>query len=301
MSGFLIIKAGIFTLIQDSGRFSYSHLGVCNSGVMDEYAAFMAHSLLKNSINTNILEIAFGNIELLAKDDTTISVCGANCEFFINNIEKKLWKTHKVYKNNTIKIGKIFKGQRVYVAVKGGFIIKKELDSNSTTIKENLGGIDANKLKNGDFLPYKKINTNLIQALKTKYIPLYNEDILELRILFSYQENYFNKDILLNNIYTITNDFNRMACKLSGEKIKSNKNEIISEGISFGAVQITTSGDLIILLKERQTIGGYPKIGSIFSVDCFKLSQAKANQKIKFITINIKQAQEKLKTFYKLF
>eukprot|EP01029_Cantina_marsupialis_P030763 TRINITY_DN84407_c0_g1_i1.p1 TRINITY_DN84407_c0_g1~~TRINITY_DN84407_c0_g1_i1.p1 ORF type:complete len:305 (+),score=51.89 TRINITY_DN84407_c0_g1_i1:594-1508(+) len=303
MSGFEVIKAGIFTLVEDKGRESFMHLGVASSGFLDEFAALKANKLLNNSSNTNMLEIAFAGLKLKATADTTISITGARCEFKINGLEKKIWQTHNIKKNDILEIPKILNGQRVYLAVKDGFDIKKELGSYSTTIKENLGGLNGTQLKNSDFLPYNEHKNIGSKRLKKEYIPSY-EDTLTLRVVLSYQENTFSKEEkekFFNSIYTITPDFNRMACKLSGEKIESTQDGIISEGIAFGAIQIPKDGQPIVLLKERQTIGGYPKIGSVLSIDCFKLAQMKAGHKIKFEEISIQTAQEKLKKFYSSF
>lgn len=304
MIGFEIIKSGLFTLLQDKGRFGLMHLGVTNSGCMDEYSAFMAQKLLQNPMESNILEIIFGRVELRATSNTNIVTTGALCEFFINDEVKQNWQTYKIKTGDIVKIGKILKGQRVYLAVKGGFDIKKEFGSNSTTIKEELGGLNGKALKNNDFLPYKEYNNTYSKKLKQKYLPSYDQEILTLRVVLSYQEESFSqeqKEKFFNNIYTITSDFNRMACKLNGEKIESSLDGIISEGISFGSIQIPKDGQPIILLKERQTIGGYPKIGSVLSVDCFKLAQRKINSKIKFEEIDIIEAQKKLKDFYGTF
>lgn len=186
------------------------------------------------------------------------------------------------------------------MAVFGGFDIKKEFGSNSVTIKENLGGLDGNKLKKGDILPFNSCTFNYTMKLKEEFIPKY-EDNLTLRVIFSYQENYFldeEKKRFLTLTYLVTNDFNRMAVKLSGEAIKCEINGIISEAIAFGSIQIPKDGQPIVLLKDRQTIGGYPKIGVVLGIDCFKLSQAKANTKIRFQEISYEEAVKKTKEFY---
>ena len=300
---FKVIKAGIFTTLQDRGRFSFTHLGVTNSGVMDEYATLAAHKLLKNNSNDNILEITFSNVELKTNDTTTICITGAKCEFYINDELKDTWQTHTIQKNDIIKIGKILKGQRVYLSVKNGFEIPKEFGSNSTTIKESLGGISGIQIKNNDILPYKKNNETITNRWKKEYIPKYTKEIT-LRVLLSYQEDSFakkEKEKFFNSSYTITPDFNRMACKLKGEAVASSIDGIISEAITFGSIQIPKDGQPIILLKERQTIGGYPKIGSVLSIDCFKLAQLKIGGMIKFEEIDIKTAQKKLRDFYTTF
>jgi len=303
MSGFEVISSGIFTLLQDKGRFNFTHLGVTTSGYMDEYSAFFCHKLLENNKDSNLLEIAFSNVILKATASTTIAITGAKCEFFINDIQKSIWQTHRLKKEDIIKVGKLLEGQRVYLGVKNGFNIKKEFDSYSTTIKESLGGLNGQQIKKADFLPFDSFNSILNRRVKNKYVSKYSDE-LTLRVVLSYQEDSFlkkEKDKFFNSIYEITPDFNRMACKLSGEKILSSRNGIISEGIAFGSIQIPNDGQPIILLKERQTIGGYPKIGSVLNIDCFKLSQMKIGSKIKFEEIDIFSAQEKMKKFYSIF
>jgi biotin-dependent carboxylase-like uncharacterized protein len=303
MSGFEVIKSGILTLLQDKGRFSYTHLGVTNSGAMDEYAFLVGQKLLENDLNTNSLEIAFSNVELKSKCNTTVAITGASCEFFINDILKLTWQTHLIRKNDVIKIGKITSGQRVYLSIKNGFNIKEEFKSNSTTLKEGIGGLNGNKIKNGDFLEFDSFDNILYRRLKKRYIPKY-EQTLTLRVVLSYQESSFSKeekDKFFNSTYLITPDFNRMACKLSGEKISSSFDGIISEGIAYGSIQIPKDGQPIILLKERQTIGGYPKIGTVLDIDCFKLAQMKIGSYVKFEIISIEEAQKKTKGFYSIF
>jgi|TARA_R110002050_G_scaffold54755_3_gene123892 biotin-dependent carboxylase-like uncharacterized protein len=298
-----IINKPILATIQDMGRFSYSNIGVSNSGVMDEYAYLYANKILGNDYGTNALEISFSNVQFKVNASTQIALTGAKCEFFINDVLMNTWETHNIKNGDILKVGRIIEGTRVYLAVSGGFDIKKEFGSNSTTIKESLGGIDGDKLKKGDILPFKSSQATYKKRLHEEYIPKYSDELILRVILCSQEENFSQeeKDKFFSSSYTITNDFNRMGCKLNGEIIKSDINGIISEGIAFGAVQIPSDGQPIILLKERQTIGGYPKIGTVFSLDCFNLAQAKPNSKIRFSPISIEEAQEKLRAFYHYF
>ena len=295
-----IINSPIFATIQDKGRFSYTSIGVTNSGVMDEYAYLVANKMLENELDSNIIEIAFSNVHFQAKTNTTIAVTGAKCEFYINDVLKTTWQTFNVKAGDIIKVGKINEGTRVYLAVKDGFDIKKEFGSNSTTLKEKLGGLDGDRLKKSQILPCNSFVQNHNVRLKEQFIPKY-EDKLELRVILSYQDEFFPQeqiDKFFSSTYEVTNEFNRMGCKLKGEKIACDINGIISEGISFGAIQIPSDGQPIILLKDRQTIGGYPKIGSVLPIDCFKLAQAKPSCKITFKPIEITEAQAKQKEFY---
>jgi biotin-dependent carboxylase-like uncharacterized protein len=290
----------LFTTIQDKGRFDYVNVGVSASGVMDEYAYFIAHKLLNNPPNTNILEVSFSNVEFKVYKNTKISITGAHCDFFINGVLKPTWQSFHLKVGDIIKLGKIKSGQRIYLAVKNGFKIKKDFGSNSTSIKESLGGLDGDKLKKGDILEYDEYIDTYNMRLKDEFIPKY-EDILKLRVILGYQEDLFTKEEkekFFSSSYTVSNDFNRMACKLNGEEIICETSKLISEGICFGAIQIPKDGQPIILLKDRQTIGGYPKLGSVLACDCFKLSQMKANSKVSFELISLEEASRKLKDFY---
>jgi len=297
MSGLEVVKAEILTTVQDSGRDGYMDYGITKSGAMDLYAYNWLNKLLGNSQNTNCLEIVFGNIEFFSHIDTYLAITGAKCEFSINNKPKENWQVVKVKSGDCIKIGKILRGVRVYLGVKGGFEIEEELGSCSSTLKEQIG---RDKLKDGEVLKCNSCLNLPLAKLQQEYIPDYKKELV-LRVVLGYQEDSFSKEEkekFFNSTYTITNEFNRMGCKLKGEKIESNKNGIISEAISLGSIQIPKDGQPIILLNERQTIGGYPKIGTVLPIDCYKLAQRAPNTKISFEVIELQDAIDLMKKFY---
>jgi len=296
LSAFIVLEGGILSLIEDFGRYGLCDKGITNSGVMDEYAYMALNYLLQNQPNTNCIEITMGGLKLEAGDSCVIAVTGADTSFSINSVKQNIWRTHNINKGDILEFGYAKNGVRIYFGVKDGFDIKKELGSSSATLKEEIG----QSLKKGDLL---KFSHNEIQdyniLLKEKFIPLYPKE-LEVRVVLGYQDNFFkSKEIekFFSQTYTISPQFNRMGYRLEGEPIECDIGGIISEGISFGAIQIPKDGKPIILLKERQTIGGYPKIGSALPIDCFKLSQLKAGDKVKFKVIEIEEAQKKMKIF----
>lgn len=304
MNGFKVLKSSLLTTIQDCGRFGFANIGVSTSGALDEYSYHWANKLLGNKYNTNALEIVFSGLELESTIDTQIALTGADFLFSINDIVSKLWQVHNIKKGDILKFGKINKGQRAYFSVKDGFDIKEEFNSCSTSLKTGIGGLNSGlAIKTDDFLPCSSSNIKVINRVQKQYIPKYENEVV-LRVIESYQNDMFSqkyKDIFYSNEYLVTNDFNAMACKLKGQSIIANTSGIISEGISYGSIQIPNDGQPIILLKERQTIGGYPKFGCVISIDCFKLAQLKAKDKIIFEKIEPKEAQEKLIKFYKFF
>jgi biotin-dependent carboxylase-like uncharacterized protein len=301
--GLEVIQSGALTLIEDRGRFAYTQVGITQSGVMDEYAYCLLNYLLGNTKNTNVLEITFGGLKLKSHVDTAIGVLG-HVEFYIDDVPVPAFQTHYLHQGQTVFIKRIVSGQRAYFGVKNGFLVEKELGSTSTTLKENIGGLNGRKLLKGDVLAcHKYPNSWQTRRLKKEYLPSYEVKELTLRVITGYQYDQFSreaKETFFNTAYTLTPQNDRMACKLEGEKIVSSTDGIISEGIAYGAIQIPQDGQPIILLKERQTIGGYPKIGTVLPLDCFALAQCRTGQKIGFKYITLKEAQQRMKEFYLL-
>ncbi len=218
-------------------------------------------------IDGNALEILLAGLKLQATAPTTIAVTGADLDFCINGISQPIWQTHHIQAGDILSFEKKRSGMRAYLAVIGGFDVPKFQESYSTTLKENKG----KKLESGDTLPFTPSQSTLQRRVPQKYIPTY-PDHLTLRIVLSYQHDYFTdaqKEKFFSTSYTLTPEMSRMGYKLQGEVMIPRKGGIISEGITFGAVQIPPDGQPIILLKERQTIGGYPKIGSVLPSGLF--------------------------------
>lgn len=299
-SGFEVINAGILATIQDCGRKGLGSIGVTEAGAMDEHAFSWLNRLLGNDYGTNALEIVFGGIKLKAVGSTYFALSGAEVEATINNKPIEIWKTHKINDGDILNLGFATNGARVYLGVVGGFDVNPEFGSASVCLKEGIGG---SALKANDFLAYKCTSLRDIRKLMLKYKPDFN-DTLTLRIVEGYQWNLFEKeqrDKFFNSEYTVTSQNDRMGYRLSGQKIISKSKGIISEPISYGSVQIPSHGEPIVLLKERQTIGGYPKIGSVIPVDCFSLAQRKQDSKVRFELVSLDEAREICQEFYIFF
>jgi len=298
MSGFEVLNAGLFASIQDLGRQGYAHLGISHSGAMDEYAYRWSQKLLQHQKqNQNALELMAG-LRLKATAPTQIAITGANLSFKINAQEVTIWQTHQIKAGDILSFDKRVSGQRAYLAVKEGFILKKQYRSYSTTLKENIGA----RVQKGDFLAFNPYSAHNRQRVKSLYIPNYEKPLI-LRLLLSYQEAYFEKkekEKFFASKYEVTLQSDRMGYRLKGEAITPSRTDIISEGIAFGSIQIPKGGQPIVLLKERQTIGGYPKIGTVIPLDCFKLAQAPIGSQVAFEKIGIEEAQKLMKRYMQL-
>ena len=288
MSGLRITKTGLLAQIQDHGRVGHGDIGMTQSGVADGYSATWANRLLFNTPDTPLLEILLGGMTFVSEVETTISLTGAQAELRINGIPQVLWKTHHIKPGDTIEIGLASSGLRLYLAVKGGFGCRQELGSCATTLKEGVGA----KAEEGDLLLCGHYPTLPIVSTPKDLIPEYL-DVVTLRVVLGYQSEQFSaeqKGIFFSTPYQVTQATDRMGCRLEGEPIAYGGDELISEPIAYGSIQIPPDGQPIILLNERQTIGGYPKIGAVIPMDCYRLAQARPGTTVAFREIGLEEA-----------
>jgi biotin-dependent carboxylase-like uncharacterized protein len=301
--GFYVKNGGVQSSIQDSGRRGVSDIGLTQSGAMDEMAFGYANALVGNVFNTPALEIAMGGVVLKSRCAQSIAITGANMQPTLNGMPVKMWQTLHLKSGDELAFGFSIEGHFAYLAVAGGFQTPFSYGSFSTSLKEGLGGIEGRKLNAEDFLPTTGKLLWETRRLKEALIPRYLESIT-LRVLKGYQEAMFDQkaqETFFGTTYTYKGEGDRMGYRLSGEKVIPSATGILSEPICYGAVQVPSHGEPIVLLKERQTIGGYPKIGSVIGVDCFKLAQLKAGGSIRFESVDPKEARAEALAFAALF
>jgi len=296
--GFIVKQAGIHTLIQDLGRFGQHGIGLTNGGPLDYQAFYWANRLCQNPINSSALEITLGGLELTAISATKIAVTGASVELFINDQVKALWRSHTVNSGDIIRLGVAKMGMRAYLAVDGGFQIKKSFGSSATVCRENIGGLQGKALAENDFLPIKTLS-NKIEVdfiLAKQHRPIYSDEVV-LRTIVGYQHQHFSvlaKRLFFSSEFTVSEHCDRMGYRLFNELINQHVSAdidgILSEGICHGAIQMPADGQPIILLNDRQTIGGYPKIGSVIALDTNKLAQLGQSAKVRFEEISMEEA-----------
>ncbi|MEO3678383.1 biotin-dependent carboxyltransferase family protein [Rheinheimera sp. FR7-31] len=296
MSGFSVLAPGVLSLLQDSGRFGQSALGLTTGGPMDAPSATWANRLLGNNINATLIECSVGGLQLRADSHSFIAVTGAILPVSINGKAVEQWTVHKVQAGDVIELGMVTKGLRAYIAVAGGFNVAPQFSSTATVLREGIGGLSGNKLQAGDKLAAQTVNTLQRQRLPARYRPQFNQT-LTLRLIEGYQASSFSateRQRFYLHSYKVTPRADRMGYKLSGSAIKCQQTQLLSEGICYGAVQIPPDGQPIVLLNDRQTLGGYPKIGSVLSLDCALLAQAGAGTEVYFTPVSPQQAHNAL-------
>lgn len=300
----LFIKSGVLCTIQDLGRTGYLSKGINPSGVMDRYASRLANILLNNQENEAVLEIHFPSPEILFEENCIIVIGGANFSPFLNNKPINNWQRIAIKVGDILKFKKKIAGERVYIAFAGGLSIEPILGSTSTNLLANFGG---KKIVNGDRIilnyaaHFLKNNIGLASRLQ----PNYQYNLPEIRITTSKEFEYLDnssKQNIENQSFKITNESNRMGYRLNSEPLKlTSPIELLSSGITFGTIQLLPNGQLIVLMADHQTTGGYPRIGNVVSVDLPLLAQMGANQTFKFKMISLVEAEQLLVTQEKTF
>lgn len=284
-----IIKPGQMSLIQDFGRFGLSQFGITQGGPVDDYAYSWANYLLGNAVNLATLEITLGQAEFQIKEDCLLAICGGDLQAKLDNESINNWSSFHAQKGQTLTFGLPLNGLRSYLAIKGGFITPPQFGSCSTVVRDQLGGLhsDGQGLAIYDELMFHHHDTAAHRPLSLtfRFKPDYNLP-LRLRVIEGYQCHDFSPEAIIRfftSEFTVDQDSNRMGYRLSGAEISPPYNGILSEGIALGAIQFPSDGQPIILLNDRQTLGGYPKIGCIARIDLPRLAQAKPGQKVRFV------------------
>ena len=293
-AGFLVHKPGVMTLIQDSGRIGYHRLGLTTGGPADTLAFAWANRLCGNPSGASSLEITVGGLELEAEVVTQIALCGADMPLAINGISVDGWRSHHIYPGDRISVGFARAGVRAYLATAGGLMVPPVLGSTATVLREGIGGMEGRKLAAGDRLPCPQVDRGDCLKVPTGYRPVYNRRVL-LRLVMGYQHDVFTpaeRERFYGGEYQVSSQCDRMGYRLEGPAVHCDMPGMLSEGISLGAVQVPPDGQPIVLLCDRQTIGGYPKLGAVLSVDLPLLAQLPAGGRVSFAPISVDKARQ---------
>ncbi|MCK9502924.1 MAG: biotin-dependent carboxyltransferase family protein [Porticoccaceae bacterium] len=299
-SGFYVIRPGMHSLIQDLGRQGCYRLGLTTGGPADKLSFLWANRLCGNRAHSAALEITFGGMEMEATDETRIAITGAQAPISIDGKPVDNWRSHHLGKGSRLTIGTASRGARIYLAVSGGFQIPPTLASVATVTREAIGGLKGTALNKGDFLPFIPTGKDRDFALPPQLRPTM-DSAAPLRVIPGWRaadlpralkrDFFYRSD---DRLLSLSADSNRMGYRLSGEPLADIDRipaAMLSEGIVAGTVQLPASGLPIIMHCDHQTIGGYPKIGTVISTDLWRLAQLPAGSRIRFTPITVANAQ----------
>jgi biotin-dependent carboxylase-like uncharacterized protein len=302
---FEVIKPGFLTLLQDYGRYGMQHLGMATGGPLDEHAFLWANRLLDNHYNCAALEITLGPVRLHALQAVQIAIAGADFAARINQQPIVPWRSYWIEAGDELSFAAARSGVRAYLAVGGGFEAKLQHGSCATVIRERCGGLqgDGRRLEAGDRLECRPASPGPVLQVPPRYVPDYGAP-LRLRLLPSYQYDQFDAAQVrrfFSSDYQVSPHSDRMGYRLSGPEIRASLDGIISEGIAYGAVQVPGDGQPIVLLRDRQTIGGYPKIGCVASLDAAQLAQRGPGAVIRFTPGDFAEVEAERLAFNRFF
>ncbi len=262
---------------------------------MDQAAYRLGNLLVGNRGNEASLEITVGGLAVEFLIDTRFAVTGAEPEARLNNGVIPTWACHLAAKGDTLELGFGRRGVRWYLALAGGFDVPLVMGSRSTYLRGGFGGLEGRPLQKGDILESgAPLGPGYFLPFPPELIPHYSHEPL-LRVILGPQEDEITAEgmaTFLKSLYTVTPRCDRMGCLLQGPSIKHRKGpDIISDATAFGAIQVPGSGQPIILMADRQTIGGYVKIATVASVDLPLIAQAIPGDRVCFQAIGLREAQ----------
>jgi antagonist of KipI len=300
-----VIKAGIADSFQDVGRFGYQHLGINPTGAMDLNAVQVANALVGNQLNEAVLELYFPASVLLFKEPALIALSGANFNAELNDYPIPVNQTIAVAAGSELKFAKMNKGVFCYLAVHGGFNLSPWLNSNSTNTKAKAGGWKGRSLQKGDVIDFKKN----IRVVENKTFPWranvfdFYSDPNTIQFLHGPEVDWLDessKEKLMKESFTMTSLRDRMGYRLKGIELNQRNEELISTAVTFGTVQLLPDGQLIILMADHQTTGGYPRIAQVIAADRSKLVQTSVHDEISFREISLQEAEDLLLMQHKI-
>lgn len=299
MASVYVVKPGLLTTVQDRGRWGSQSFGVSVSGAMDVYSHRLANALVGNDADAATLEVTIAGPELEFDDARTVAVTGAVFDVTVDNRPIDLRSAVEISPGSIMRFGSRIRGSRAYVAVAGGIATPSAFGSRATHLPSQMGGLHGRALRSGDRLP-------LGASIRTAR-PVHRSQVAEssaawtlpdgratLRVLPGPQLNRFLPaawDVLQSGPYNLGNDSNRMGYRLVGPSLETGgKLDVISDATPTGALQVPPSGQPILLMADRQTTGGYPKIATVISADISVAGQLGPGDTITFVASSPQEA-----------
>ena len=299
-----IIQPGALTTVQDLGRSGYQESGMQPCGVMDQRSYKIANTLVGNHSGEAVLELSLFGGSYQFDSPCILALTGADMSPSLNRKPCPMNRAVHIAAGDMLTFGFAKSGCRTYLAVSGGIDVPPVMGSRSTNLKCRIGGFYGRALQAGDVLPVGRDDSGFEELKNLWYSQPEYSDHVTLRVVEGPQADYFTSsglDTFYSEAYTVTQESDRMGCRLDGPAITScHGSDIISDGIVFGSIQITSAGRPIILMADRQTTGGYAKIGTVCTADLPVIAQCQPGTVIHFKKISVEEAQKLLQTAHSI-
>lgn len=289
--------AGVFSTIQDSGRFGYRLFGVNPNGWMDSFSARVGNFLVGSDPAAASLEFHFPAPRIRFEIGAVIALTGADFAPVINGQPVSMWTALSVSADDVLGFQRPVWGSRGYLAIQTGLDVPSILGSRSTNLAANFGGFEGRRLNAGDRMPFCGASSPSAVGLSTvsphfRFRCLVVD--LRIRILPGPEFELLDetaKKTLTEGVFQISGNSDRMGFRLNGPKIESPIGSMVSSAVTFGTVQLLPDGNVIILMADHQTTGGYPRIATVIAADLPRLAQKHAGQTIEFELATFDEAE----------
>ena len=292
------LRAGPQTSVQDCGRVGQRAIGIGTSGALDRFAARVANILVGNDEREAVVEVALGNVRMPFGDERLIAWCGGDFDFRIEDCVVPAGHACYIAADEEITIKGAEIGCRLWLAISGGIDVPMVLGSRSTDLRGEFGGLDGRALRDGNELPLAKFSAvakGRMRSLRDSRISTWSaqkewsrpprRNVL-LRFVRGTDWNLFagsTHDAFAAERFVVTPEADRMGVRLDGPELKRNEtHDLLSEAVASGTLQVPPNGKPILLLGDCQTIGGYPKIAHVITVDLPVAAQLRPGDEVRF-------------------
>ena len=282
---------GLLATIQDRGRSGFMEYGITEGGAMDGFAYRLGQRLLTNCAQAAAIEVVANGLQCETGIDTTIAVPGAPVDLHLNDAPAPMNTALRVAAGTRIALGRAKAGVYSYLSVAGGILSPQQLSSRSVVVREGLG----RPLRSGDALPLHPQRPTTLFTTRVRERAW--RATLTLRFIPGFQYDDVSAAVrqqLETTPFTAGSRRDRMAIRLTGDPLPTGCVQLWSEATCHGAIQVPPDGHPLILLADRQTVGGYPKLGAVLSVDCERLSQTQPGCTIRFQAVTPQEAERVL-------
>lgn len=293
-------KPGLLDTLQDRGRYGYQQLGINPGGAMDQVAMRIANMLVGNDPATVVLEMHFPAAVLLFETTTLIALSGADFSPEVEGREVPLHQPVLVKKGAVLQCKKQKKGARMYLAVAGGFESEEWLHSASTQLQVKAGGFAGRALQKQDSLLPKHANLYSLPEPSQVFETLpwragiggsYHDG--PIRCIAGNELDDNSRQLLTDSLFLITRESNRMGYRLQGPALHTNlSGELVSTAVTRGTIQLLPDGQLIVLMADHQTTGGYPRMAHVISADLPVLAQKQAGEEFGLQLVSVTEAEK---------
>lgn len=299
MTGALrVLQPGLHTTVQDLGRVGFQRLGIPVSGALDAIALRAANVVVGNPQGTAGLEMAVLGPMLEVEARSVRVALGGGSGMIVEGLdgarrEVPPLQSVRLLQGQKLRVGAIAGSAVAYLAVEGGLALPPFLGSLSTYVRAGFGGLEGRAIAAGDRLPLTAADIDARAELRLAAVDLSPPE--SVRVVLGPQDDYFTRDAIaafLGSAYVVTRDADRMGLRLEGGPLAHARGyNIVSDGIAPGSIQVPGSCQPIVLLSDRQTTGGYPKIATVISADLPRLGRLLPGMSIRFTAVSVVEAQ----------